>query len=296
MNDLIALIDALQSEAVEPNGKSALRHLGLISCGNAVHIRHVPFYEHCIIVILCGRKVLFEEQGPVVCEAGTAITVPAPGSFDLRNEPDARSGRYRALVVPFQNQHLERLRKAHDIGHIGQSDHIDMLTFECDEMVRACLRHYLQSPDEQSVMDHRLIEILLVLVQRDDRLMSYLLNRESWSQKVRSILSADLGHDWDLAEVCRRLATSESTLRRRLQGEGTGFRELLYELRLGTALMQLLQTGSPVYQIAYACGYQSVSRFTSNFRKRFGLSPTELRASMEETGQILDVAEHFPPG
>ena len=58
--------------------------------------------------------------------------------------------------------------------------------------------------------------------------------------------------------------------------------------------MQLLQTSSPVYQIAYDCGYQSVSRFTSNFRKRFGLPPTAIRASMEETGHMLAVTGHGP--
>lgn len=291
MNDLIALIDSL-SGSVAPNGKSPLKHLGLISCGSTVHIRHVPFYDPCVIVVLCGRKVIFDVRGSVVCEAGSAITVPAPGSFDLRNEPDASRHRYRALVIPFRHEHLERLRKAHDFEHIGQSDHIGVLNFGCDEILVASIKHYLESPDEPRLLDHRLIEILLVLVEKDARLLSYVLRQESWSQKVRAILSADLAHEWELAEVCNRLATSESTLRRQLQLEGLGFRDLLYELRLGSALMQLLQTSAPVYQIAYACGYQSVSRFTSNFRKRFGLPPTEFRASVDGKEHILAVTEH----
>ncbi len=167
-----------------------------------------------------------------------------------------------------------------------------MLKLECDQLLTASIRHYLESPDEPRLFDHRLIEILLVLVEKDARLMSYLLNTQSWSQKVRAILSSDLAHEWELNEVCQRLATSESTLRRQLQTEGTGFRELLYELRLGTALIQLLQTSAPVYQIAYACGYQSVSRFTSNFRKRFGLPPTEFRQSAAAKEQLLAVSGH----
>ena len=292
MNELNTLIDSLHAGSVAPNGKSALKHLGLISCANTVHIRHVPFYEPCIIVVLSGRKVIFDARGPVVCEAGSAIAVPAPGSFDLRNEPDAHRHRYRALIIPFQHAHLERLRKAHDIEHIGQHDHIGVLSFAGDELLVAAVRHYLDSPDEPRILDHRLIEILLVLVGKDARLMSYVLNQDNWSQKVRSILSADLAREWELADVCQRLATSESTLRRQLQRESTGFRELLHELRLSTALMQLLQTSAPVYQVAYQCGYQSVSRFTSNFRKRFGLPPTELRAAVDEKEHILTVWGH----
>lgn len=271
-----------------------MRHVGLVSCGNSVHIRHVPFYDPCIIVVLSGRKVMFDARGPVACEAGSAIAVPAPSSLDLRNEPDSRRGLYRALVIPFKHEHLERLRGAHRIDHIGQFDHIGVLSFGCDALFVSSVKHYLVSPSDPRIVDHRLIEILLVLVEKDARLMSYVLNQASWSQRVRSILSSDLGHEWELADVCHRLATSESTLRRQLQREGTGFRELLYELRLSTALMQLLQTSAPVYQIAYQCGYQSVSRFTSNFRKRFGLPPTALRASVDELEQILTVTEHSP--
>lgn len=287
MNHLIALIDSLHAASMAPNGKLPWKHLGLISCGNTVHIRHVPFHEPCIILVLSGRKVIFGAHGPIACESGSAITVPAPGSFDLRNEPDANRHRYRALVIPFKHTHLERLRKAHDFAHVGQCDDIDVLNFGGDAMLHAAVKHYLESPDEPRIVDHRLIEILLVLVQKDARLMSYVLNQGNWGQKVRSILAVDLAREWQLADVCQCLLTSESTLRRQLQSEGTGFRELLYELRLSTALMQLLQTTVPVYQVAYACGYQSVSRFTSNFRKRFGLPPTEFRASVNGKEHIL---------
>lgn len=289
MNNLIALIDSLRSPSADLNGKSPLKHLGLISCTNSIHIRHVPFYEPCIILVISGRKVIFDRHEAIVCETGSAVAVPAPGSFNMRNEPDAKHHLYRALVIPFKHEHLERLSKAHDIAHTGQADQIGVLKLECDQLLTASIKHYLESPDDPRLVDHRLIEILLVLVEKDARLMSYLLNAQRWSQRVRAILSADLAHEWELSEVCQRLATSESTLRRQLQTEGTGFRDLLYELRLSTALIQLLQTSAPVYQIAYACGYQSVSRFTSNFRKRFGLPPMEFRQSVTDKEQTMAV-------
>jgi AraC-like DNA-binding protein len=89
-----------------------------------------------------------------------------------------------------------------------------------------------------------------------------------------------------------RLATSESALRRHLKLENTGYRELLQEMRLTTALIQLMQTTQPVYQIAYDCGYQSVSRFTSNFHRRFGLPPRAFRDSVEGSEQNLAVSAH----
>jgi AraC-like DNA-binding protein len=291
MRKLLELVESLTPAGGDPNDKSTVQHLGFISCGNQTHIRHVPFYEPCIIMVLSGRKIIFDEQGPITCEAGSIITVPAPASYDLRNEPDKQQNRYRALVIPFNHEHLESLRDMHGIDQIARHEEIKVLKYKTDELQYTTVKHYLESPNDSLVLKHRLTEILLLLLKQDSRLMSYAIARDNWSQRVRSILSGNLIHEWTIGEVSERLATSETTLRRKLRAEGGSFRQILVELRLASGLMQLLQTSLPVYQIAFDCGYQSVSRFTSNFRKRFGLSPTEFRCSMDENGQNLPVHE-----
>lgn len=290
MSNLATLIDVLTSGVKHQNGKSPLRNLGVISCYNTVHIRHVPFFEPCIIIVLSGRKLIYGTNGPVACAANSAIVAPGPASFDIRNEPDRHGGAYRALVIPFDNELLERLAQAHDLQPGGQRRDIGVLHFRREETLLDSVRHYLAATGRGRLRAHRLMELLLLLVDQDARLLAYALNRDSWSQRVRAVLAADLARAWSLGEVCKRLATSESTLRRHLAREKTGFRELLHELRLTTALMRLLQTSQPVYRIAYDCGYQSVSRFSSNFHKRFGLPPRELRGSASESEQKLEVS------
>ncbi len=287
MNSLSALIDSLRSGAKNPNGKSPLRDLGVISCGNTVHIRHVPFFEPCIIMVLSGRKVVYCMSGPVECAAACAIAVPGPASFDIRNEPDPHDGRYRALIVPFRHAHIERMRNAHAFNAAGQHEPASVLSFNHDATLIQAVEHYLRASGSPHVRDHRLMEILLILAAKDHRLLSYAFLQQSWSQRVRAILGTDLAQEWELRDICKRLATSESSLRRNLNRENTHFRELLYELRLNAALTQLLQTSLPVYRIATDCGYRSVSRFTSNFHKRFGVPPTVFRASMTESEQNL---------
>ncbi len=292
MHDILHLIDALTSNAADSNGKSPLRGLGVLSCANAVHIQHVPFYEPCIVLVLSGRKVIYDGATPIICEAGGLFAVPAPSSFDLRNEPDARSQRYRALIIPFTHELLERLGRAHTIAHDGGKQEIGVLTFTLDGILTASIKHYLTSMGDERLRTHRLMEVLLLLVNQNPALLSFALNQGSWSQRVRAIVATDLAESWDINAVCRRLATSESALRRHLKQENTGFRELLQEMRLTTALLQLMQTAQPVYQIAYDCGYQSVSRFSSNFHKRFGLPPRAFRESLDEGEQNLAVSAH----
>lgn len=288
MNDILALLESLGSKSRSPNGKTPIAGFGFISCASRVHIRHVPFYTPCIILVLSGRKLI----GKMACEAGDVLTVPAPASYDLRNEPEARNGRYRALIIPFEHHDLERLRAAHSIESIRQPTPIGPLRYDGDAVLIDAVKHYLSSHDNARLLKHRLLEILLILAAKDRRLLAYPLVQENWAQRVRACLATDLAYSWSIGEVCQRLATSESALRHNLQRETTGFRELLQDLRLSTALTQLLQTSLPVYQIAYDCGYQSVSRFTSNFHKRFGLPPSALRLGVDESEQNLAVRAH----
>lgn len=287
MKTMEALIASLRTLDVESKGKTALRNLGFISCTSTLDIKHVPFYDMCIILVLSGQKVLFENQKPVVCEAGAVMTVPAPFSYDLRNEPDPCSKKYRALIIPFKPDHLDRLTRSYGLMHEVPQTPVGILKFAPDEALHTSIAHYLTTVGNVKLLTHRLLEILLVLAGKRPELLSYALQADHWGQRVRTLLASDLSHSWELREVCAHLATTESTLRRNLKREATGFRELLYELRLTTALMQLLQTTHPVYRVAYDCGYQSVSRFTSNFHKRFGLPPSQVRAAVSENEHIL---------
>ncbi len=290
MKEVLSLVESLRSKENGANQKSPLKDLGFISCAGSVHIKHVPFYDPCLILVLSGRKVLFDGDRQESCGAGQVVAVPGPSSFDIRNEPDPKLKQYSALIIPFKRDLLERLTRSHNLLHEVQQEPVGVLKFIPDDTLYASIKHYLTTTGGARLLSHRLMEILLILATQKPALLSYALQRKSWSQRVRAVLAADLSLAWDIEQVCQRLATTESTLRRNLKREGTSFREVLYELRLSTALMQLLQTTLPIYRIAYDCGYQSVSRFTSNFHKRFGLPPKELRASMSAQEQIVAVS------
>lgn len=283
MSEVLRRIEQLQS-SFDPNGKARVGSLGLISCGNTVHIRHVPFHEPCAILVLSGRKTVFDRGSALECPAGSLLVVPGGTALDLRNEPDAATRRYRALILPFGSELIARMCRAHGIASVRPSGRPRILKFECDRTLREAVLHYLDSTADANLVAHRLMEILLILAGREPRLAAYALDGQSWAQKVRTAIAADLARAWDLELVSKKLATSESTLRRNLKKEKTGFRELLQEQRLTSALMLLLQTSQPVSRIALDCGYRSASRFSSNFHKRFGVPPSRVQESVSGAG------------
>jgi len=91
---------------------------------------------------------------------------------------------------------------------------------------------------------------------------------EQWSEKLT------------LAQIARQCGLNRTKLTR-------GFRELyqcsvteaIAERRLAEARRQLLSTDLPVGVIGYRSGYSNNASFTRAFGRRFGVSPSDLRAS-----------------
>lgn len=287
MDEIVKTIESLLAGSGVANRKSPLKDLGFLSCASTVHIKHAPFYDPCLILVLSGTKTLFKDGKAVSCTAGNLLVVPGPSSFDLRNAPDPKTKKYTALLIPFKVELIDRLIRSHNLVHEVRREPVNVVGFELDKTLHESIHHYLTTLGNAKLLNHRLMEILLVLATRRPALLSFVLHRVEWEGRVRAVLSADLARTWTLADVCKQLATTESTLRRNLKREGMNFREVLYELRLASALTLLLQTSLPIYRIAYDCGYQSVSRFTSNFHKRFGVPPKQFRAMASETEQSL---------
>jgi AraC family transcriptional activator of pyochelin receptor len=55
--------------------------------------------------------------------------------------------------------------------------------------------------------------------------------------------------------------------------------EAIAERRLNGAHRMLLVTDLPVSSIGYRCGYRNNASFARAFTRRFGMAPTQLRAS-----------------
>ena len=79
-----------------------------------------------------------------------------------------------------------------------------------------------------------------------------------------------------MANLARRLGMTERTLRRRLELEGTNFRQLVDEVRRSSA-PGLLANGRCVGEVALLLGFNGISAFGRAFRRWYGMSPRAAR-------------------
>ena len=98
----------------------------------------------------------------------------------------------------------------------------------------------------------------------------------SYTQLVRAQFDADPARA-DGARIAAELATSVSTLKRRLHAEGTTLRRLRQQFAQERATARLLDPGISVGEIAAELGYSEVASFSHAFTRWVGCSPTQFR-------------------
>jgi AraC-like DNA-binding protein len=81
-----------------------------------------------------------------------------------------------------------------------------------------------------------------------------------------------------MEKTARKLAMGVTTLRRKLEEEGTTFSDIVDELRKELAERHLAGSHSSVSEIAFLLGFSDVRAFGRAFRRWKGQSPTEFRA------------------
>jgi len=90
----------------------------------------------------------------------------------------------------------------------------------------------------------------------------------------------DLGRAWTVPEMASIIGVSAGQLRRLLTGSGhTAPQQLLQDLRLSAAAQLLADQSLRVKEITVRVGIADGSHFCRQFRRRFGVSPTEFRAA-----------------
>ncbi len=93
----------------------------------------------------------------------------------------------------------------------------------------------------------------------------------------RAVVSGLAGGAPSLRALAKALHSSERTLQRRLQSEGTGLPAIVDEVRRERAVSMLAEPLRRVGEVAYALGYRDATTFARAFRRWTGLAPEAWR-------------------
>ena len=97
--------------------------------------------------------------------------------------------------------------------------------------------------------------------------------------KARTFIEAHASEELSLGKVARAAHTSPNYFSEKFkEATGTNFVRYVARTRFEKAAALLRETDLRVSEIAFACGFQSLSQFNRVFKKFAAKSPTEYRA------------------
>ncbi|WP_237582973.1 AraC family transcriptional regulator [Photobacterium halotolerans] len=160
---------------------------------------------------------------------------------------------------------------------------------EVSTLVKAMLDHLRLSSTvfPYSEAQSRFLAVLVDQLYGATTLGSYLpTSTDPLLSKVLSWLESAPGCTASLAELAKRVHTTERTLMRRAQRDlGISLSEWRQRLRVVRA-MPLLEAGEKVENIAHDLGYASASASIAMFRRLMGVTPDEYRRNVGDRIQI----------
>jgi AraC-like DNA-binding protein len=114
--------------------------------------------------------------------------------------------------------------------------------------------------------------------QHADALLAELPHVQSVTARVRELITKELaGGNPIAANIARQMPMGARTLGRRLEGEGTTFKELLDDMRRRLALGYVAGSLLPLSEIAFLLGFSQTAAFHRAFKRWTGQTPLEYR-------------------
>lgn len=268
MSEQRLILDRLRRFAAEDRRPAS----PLADCGSAAslfsfvthqreRIAGAAFSRLSIVVIVEGSKQVVSMGRQMCHNAGTILVLPAGWRGDVVNDPDLQTGAYRAIFIDFPDE-LVRLAES---AFPPSRDPL-RLDLPLDALAADAIRHagdgITAGNLPTALIEHRVLEILLVLGQRG----ALPARSDSTADAVRALVRWQPDRAWTADMIAAEIGTSNATLRRRLALEGTSLRATLAAERVALAEAMLQQDGVSMREAALAAGYRSPRRFADRLR------------------------------
>ena len=253
--------------------KAVLFKIQTYSGLNAQHLRNVHIYAPSIIWVKSGVKTVFESAQSYEIDGQSWLLTSANQALSFINRPSLQHfySVQLSLFLPPSTDMIEESKnnetkrqqrnalKVSSALAYGFSLLVDMSTQNLS----------------QNVQKHHLLGFYQQLLELGVLHVLFSASHASFQNQLSTYFSKDPAEAYQLEEVCHAFSMSRATLMRRLHSDGTNFRTVLSNVRMGYALALMQERKQKQLDLALQCGYHSESRFSQRFQQQFGLTPKQ---------------------
>ncbi|GAB3278091.1 AraC family transcriptional regulator [Parahaliea aestuarii] len=243
--------------------------IGSETLGQAL-ARHCRFYQ--LIDFDMHPEFIVDEDTATVRVFSQQITPLAPYMAELTLFNVHRFASWLVQEhLPVQQVKLSypMAADANDYRHMFLANPVSFEEEECAMVFSRALLEKRITQNEQNLRHFLRHPVLIMMTEN--------YARNSWTTRVRELISRNMLAMPELPEVAAQLEMHPQTLRRRLSAEGTTFKDIKNQLRRDTALHFLGKRGLSIEEIAHRSGFSESSAFIRAFKGWTGVTPYSYR-------------------
>lgn len=231
-----------------------------------------------LFFIQAGTKHVSDEGGQtMIGREGDLLICPPGALITMQNRP-LLDADYRAVGLSFSDEMIAEVFAQNGVSHSPSIQMVRKQEHNPEQLLPLIVETFENDALPDAILHNRLLEPLLWLRHHG---FSIRTQEEEPVAKVRRLIESDLSHPWNSRDVAQHFAMSEATMRRWLAKSGQGFAKIVLYTRLESALTLLQTSDRPIIDIALQCGFKSPSHFAEAFKKRFGITPREIRIAQD---------------
>jgi AraC-like DNA-binding protein len=263
---------------------AAISHLSPLSMNRtAAHVADGND-NYVLSMPLTGDAFYRQRGADVVCKPGEAILLPGEEPSYIANGKMARL----SLSIPRSLLDAATKGRNRQVGTpLGHSPALNLLC----SYARALTDEAIDLPPSIEALATSHICDLLALALGDDAGNSDGDMRPGIRAARLQLIHEDIlrnlhRHDLSLERVARRAGISARYVQAIFKAEGTTFREFVLSMRLERAHARLADPSAgnvPISEVAYSCGFGDLSYFNQTFRRRYAMTPSDLRRGHDAT-------------
>lgn len=234
-------------------------------------LQRVLIYAPTLIWVTQGSKLLWWKEKRIRFDKQQWMLIPAGHQLTFINQPE--QGKFRShavtLLTPPPREWLNAQQpQAVTADHPGVA--VTPALHYCFELITNMNERGLTV-----CAQGQLLQAFYAQLHAAGGLdLLYPAHSMSLAERISRYISVEPGAEHTLETIAPHFSMSRASLVRKLAAEGRSFRQLLAQIRMGHAL-NLLQQATPPIEVAIACGYDSISRFSARFKQEFGLTPSQ---------------------
>lgn len=247
------------------------------------HDAHVtnPHWHDCyeMVLVISGKAVEHINECEFPVEEGYVALI-TPDDFHQLSNLDNYLVHHVMFPEEILNEDLllKLITKGNDMNTIVKLDDED---FKSMQSLFDLLARELKASKNGYVNNvHSILNIMVSTVLRYSFTKSEKVSKYNSVGRAVEYIKCNFTKPLTLSEVAKEVNLEpnyfSSIFSKKLK---TNFKNYLNEVRLNHALRELRSSDKTIVEICYSSGYGSISNFNRMFKKRYGITPKEYRAS-----------------